>query len=78
MVALLAGKPALQSVVDVAVRTQQNNDAAAAAGLAGALLLEKVVLVSAGMWDWCGAGTCVAGACVVLLVLVPLVKVRCW
>lgn len=44
VVALLAGKPALRSVTEVAVRVQQNNDAAAKAGLAGALLLEKVVL----------------------------------
>ncbi|KAL6745566.1 ADP-ribosylation/Crystallin J1 [Haematococcus lacustris] len=44
VVALLAGHPALLPVMEVAVRVQQNNDKAVEAGLAGALLLEKVVL----------------------------------
>lgn len=46
IVALLAGNPALPSVVEVAVRTQQNNTPAVEAGQAGAALLEKVVLGS--------------------------------
>ncbi|KAG2439498.1 hypothetical protein HXX76_004852 [Chlamydomonas incerta] len=44
LVARYAGKPELRQVVEAAVRVQQNNDNAVAYGLAGALLLEKVVL----------------------------------
>mmetsp|Transcript_16468 Transcript_16468/g.28234 ORF Transcript_16468/g.28234 Transcript_16468/m.28234 type:complete len:380 (+) Transcript_16468:2-1141(+) len=44
VVALLAGRPTLMAQMETAVRVQQNNEAALAAGLAGAALLEKVVL----------------------------------
>eukprot|EP00198_Chlamydomonas_reinhardtii_P008706 XP_001698043.1 predicted protein [Chlamydomonas reinhardtii] len=44
LVARYAGKPELRQVVEAAVRVQQDNDQAVAYGLAGALLLEKVVL----------------------------------
>ncbi|GLC50720.1 hypothetical protein PLESTB_000412000 [Pleodorina starrii] len=44
LVARYAGKPELREKVEAAIRVQQNNDQAVAYGLAGALLLEKVVL----------------------------------
>ncbi|GIL77586.1 hypothetical protein Vretimale_6819 [Volvox reticuliferus] len=44
LVARYAGKPELREKVEAAVRVQQNNDKAVSYGLAGALLLEKVVL----------------------------------
>ncbi|GLI62947.1 hypothetical protein VaNZ11_005801, partial [Volvox africanus] len=44
LLARYAGKPELREKVEAAVRVQQNNDKAVAYGLAGALLLEKVVL----------------------------------
>ncbi len=46
IVALLAGNPSLSSVDEAAVRVQQDNTPAVQAGLAGAKLLERVVLVS--------------------------------
>ncbi len=46
LVARYAGKPELRARVEEAVRVQQNNDNAVRYGLAGALILEKVVLVS--------------------------------
>lgn len=55
LVARYAGKPELRQVVEAAVRVQQDNDQAVAYGLAGALLLEKVVLVSLG-WGGVGRG----------------------
>lgn len=48
LVARYAGKPELRARVEEAVRVQQNNDNAVRYGLAGALILEKVVLVSGG------------------------------
>ncbi|EFJ53080.1 hypothetical protein VOLCADRAFT_102702 [Volvox carteri f. nagariensis] len=44
LVARYAGKPELREKMEAAVRVQQNNDQAVAYGMAGALLLEKVVL----------------------------------
>lgn len=46
VVARYAGRPELPAMVEAAVRVQQNNDEAVKYGLAGALLLEKVVLGS--------------------------------
>ncbi|KAG2501895.1 hypothetical protein HYH03_000393 [Edaphochlamys debaryana] len=46
LVALYAGTPRLRSAMESAIRVQQNNDQAVAFGIAGALLLEKVVLGS--------------------------------
>ncbi|PNH02820.1 histone H3 [Tetrabaena socialis] len=44
LVARYAGKPELRERMEAAIRVQQNNDAAVRYGLAGALILEKVVL----------------------------------
>lgn len=46
LVARYAGQPELRERVETAIRVQQNNDQAVLYGVAGALLLEKVVLVS--------------------------------
>lgn len=48
MTAIYAGHPELPKLVEIAVRAQQNSDRAVAFGVAAALLLEKVILVSSG------------------------------